>query len=108
MKKSILDQKLKEKGQIGTIALSGVVCYLNNKTPEFIDNLPAEEKKKMISQAMKEKPERIAMYREHKKNIKESKMKIFAERKRKVKKLSENREKRKEELDKKLEQYGGL
>ena len=57
---------------------------------------------------MKEKPQRIAMYREQKKNIKENKMKILEERKRKVEKLSENREKRKEELDKKLEQYGGL
>ena len=62
----------------------------------------------MISRAMKEKPERIAMYREQKKNIKENKMKILEERKRKAEKLSENREKRKEELDKKLEQYGGL
>ena len=61
----------------------------------------------MISQAMKEKPERITMYMEQKKNIKE-KMKILEERKRKVEKLSENREKRKEELNKKLEQYGGL
>ena len=43
---SHLDQKLKEKPQIGTIALSGVVCYLNNKTPEFIDSIPAEEKRK--------------------------------------------------------------
>ena len=105
---SHLDRKLKEKPQIGTIALSGVVCYLNNKTPEFIDSLPAEEKKKMISRAMKEKPERIAMYREQKKNIEENKMKILEERKRKAEKLSENREKRKEDLDKKLEQYGGL
>ena len=39
------DQKLKENLLIGTIALRGVVCYLNNKTPEFIDSLPAEEKK---------------------------------------------------------------
>ena len=50
----------------------------------------------MISWAMKEKSERIAMYREHKKNIKENKMKILEERKRKVEKLSENREKRKD------------
>ena len=40
------DHKLKEKTQIGTIALSGIVCYLNNKTHEFIDSLPAEEKRK--------------------------------------------------------------
>ena len=96
---SHLDRKLKEKPQIGTIALSGVVCYLNNKIPEFIDSLPAEEKKKMVSQVRKESSRRNS-------NVKGNKMKILEERKREVKKLSENREKGKEELDRK--QYGGL
>ena len=38
-----LDKKLKESPQISNVALSGVVCFINNKTPQFLESLSPEE-----------------------------------------------------------------
>ena len=43
-----LDRKLKECPQTGSIALSGMVCFINNKTAEYMESLSDEEKHKMI------------------------------------------------------------
>ena len=38
-----LDRKLKESHQISNVALSGVVCFINNKTPQYLESLSPEE-----------------------------------------------------------------
>ena len=43
-----LDRQLKERPQAGSIALSGMVCFINNKTPEYMESLSDEEKHKVI------------------------------------------------------------
>ena len=43
-----LDRQLKECPQAGSIALSGMVCFINNKTPEYMESLSDEEKHKVI------------------------------------------------------------
>ena len=64
-----LDQQLDQTPTISTVAVSGIVCFINNKTPEYLENISQEEKCKMITGAIQEAPGRKAAYREKKKII---------------------------------------
>ena len=41
----------KECPQISNVALSGMVCFINNKTPQYLDSLSEEERHKLIERA---------------------------------------------------------
>ena len=59
-----LDQQLDQTPTISTLAVSGIVCFINNKTSEYLENISQEEKCKMITRAIQEAPGRKAAYRE--------------------------------------------
>ena len=40
-----LDRQLEQKPTASTVALSGIICFINNKTPEYLDSITPEEKK---------------------------------------------------------------
>ena len=64
-----LGRQLEETPAISTIAVSGIVCFINNKTPEYLENISEEEKHKMITRAIQEAPRRRVEYREKKQLI---------------------------------------
>ena len=103
-----LDRKLKECPQISNIALSGMVCFINNKTPQYLESLSEEERHKLIERAVKEKAVYIKKYQQMKQKIRQRRIEIMEERRKKIAKQVENKEKRKEQLDMRLEDYGGL
>ena len=43
-----LDRQLLQKPAASTIALSSLICFMNNGTPKYIENLSLEERGKMI------------------------------------------------------------
>ena len=43
-----LDRQLKECPQISNVALSGMVCFINNKTPQYLESLSEEERHNFI------------------------------------------------------------
>ena len=49
----IWTENLKEYPQISNIALSGMVCFINNKTPQYLESLSEEERHKLIERAVK-------------------------------------------------------
>ena len=49
-----LDRKLKESPQISSIALDGIVCFMNNKTPGYLTSLTEKEKHNLIKWAVTE------------------------------------------------------
>ena len=64
-----LDKQLEQTPNISRVAVSGLVCFINNKTPEYLVNLSQEEKHKMIKRAIQEAPKKQVAYREKKKMI---------------------------------------
>ena len=94
-----LDRKLKECPQISNVALSGMVCFINNKTPQYLDSLSEEERHKLIERAVKEKAAYVKKYQQMKQKIRQRRIEIMEERRKKIAKQAENKEKRKEQLD---------
>ena len=90
-----LDRKLKESPQISSVGLSGVVYFINNKTPHFQESLSPEERHKYIERAISEKKGSIKKYQE------------MEERRQILAKQSENKEKRKEQLDLRITRIWG-
>ena len=103
-----LDRKLKEYPQISNVALSGMVCFISNKTPQYLESLSEEERCKLIESAVKEKAVYIKKYQQMKQKIRQRGIEIMEERRKKIAKQAENKEKRKEQLDIRLEDYSGL
>ena len=103
-----LDRKFKECPQISNVALSGMVCFINNKTPQYLESLSEEERHKLIERAVKEKAAYINKYQQMKQKIRQRRTEIMEERRKKIAKQVENKEKRKEQLDIRLEDYGCL
>ena len=88
--------------------MSGLICFANNKTANYLENCTKDEKSQMIKRAMEEKGDYVAKYRRRKKRIEEQKIKQMEERREKREKNQAAKEKRKEELDINLAQIGGL
>ena len=103
-----LDRKLDQKQNVSTAAVSGLICFANNKTAKYLENCTEEEISQMIKRAMEEKAAYAARYRNRKKRIEEQKIKQMKERREKREKNQAAKEKRKEELDINLAQIGGL
>ena len=101
-----LDRKLKECPQISNVALGGMVCFINNKTLQDLESLSEEERCKLIARAVKEKAAYIKKYQQMK--LRQRRIEIMEERRKKIAKQAENKEKTKEQLDIRLEDYGGL
>ena len=81
---------------------------MNNKTSEYLESLPDEEKLKMIAQAIEEKQDYRVKYLKEKQRIGERKMQQMQERKEKKKRAKFLKQKKKEELDLQLTHFGGL
>ena len=103
-----LDHQLKQSPSISTVAVSGIVCFINNKTPEYLETITQEEKHKMIKCAIEEAPKRKALYQEKKKLIRQKKLQQMKEKREKHERQLIAKEKWKEELDITITQYGGL
>ena len=97
-----LDRQLKERPQAASIALSGMVCFINNKTPEYMESLSDEEKHKVIERTLLEKKDYIKKYQEMKGKVRQRRIDIIEERKMKIAKQAEKKEQRKESLDSKI------
>ena len=85
-----------------------MVCFINNKTPQYLDSLSEEERHKLIEGAVKEKVAYVKKYQQMKQKIRQRRIEIMEERRKKIAKQAENKEKRKEQLDIRLEDYNGL
>ena len=103
-----LDHQLKQSPSISTVAVSGIVCFINNKTPEYLETITQEEKHNMIKHAIEQAPKRKALYREKKKLIRQKKLQQMKEKREKHERQLIAKEKWKEELDVMITQYGGL
>ena len=78
-----LDRQLEQKQNVSTAAASGLTCFANNKTANYLENCTKDEKSQMIKRAMEEKGDYVAKYRRRKKRIKEQKIKQMEERREK-------------------------
>ena len=103
-----LGRQLLLKPGITTVALSGIVCFLNNKTPEYLENPPADEKSKMIERAIQEKSSLCAEYKNRRRMKVEKRLEQMREKKEKTEKHQITKARKKEELDKVIQQSGGL
>ena len=70
------------------LKLNGIICFMHNKTPEYLESLPDEEKLKMTAQAIEEKQDYRIKYLQEKKRIRERKMQQMQERKEKRKRAN--------------------
>jgi hypothetical protein len=66
---SHLDRVLKEKPNISTIAATGTIMFLNNKTSNWLKSLPEDQKAQYFETARKKAPELIKKYREKKEQV---------------------------------------
>ena len=73
-----------------------------------MESLSDEEKHKVIERTLLEKKDYIKKYQEMKGKVRQRRIDIIEERKMKIAKQAEKKEQRKESLDSKLEEYGGL
>ena len=49
-----LDRQLEQKQNVSTAAVSGLICFANNKTANYLENCTKDEKSQMIKRAMEE------------------------------------------------------
>ena len=70
-----LDGQLSQKPSAATPSFSGIICFMNNKTPEYLESLLDEEKSKMVAGAIEEKQDYRVKYLQEKKRIREGKCK---------------------------------
>ena len=103
-----IDRKFRECPQISNVALSRMVCFINNKTPKYLESLSEEERHKLIERAVKEKAAYVKKYQQMKKKIRQRRIETMEERRKKIAKQAEIKEKRKKQLDIRLEDYSGL
>ena len=103
-----LDKLLDKSPTTSTVAASGIVCFINNKVPEYLETLSEEEKHEIIAHTIQEVPERRKEFQRQKKIIHEKKLKQMKEKQEKREKQAATRERRKEEIDFVLGKYGGL
>ena len=74
-----LDRQLEQKPSTSTVASSGIICFINNKTPEYLDIITPEEKHNMIARVIQEVKKRKDAYKEKKAKIKEERMRQMKE-----------------------------
>ena len=91
-----LGRQLEETPAISTIAVSGIVCFINIKTPEYLENISEEEKHKMITRAIQEGPRRRVEYREKKQLIQEKKLMQMKQKRERREKQAVDKERKKE------------
>ena len=77
-------EKLKESPQISSTVFSGIVCFMNNKTPHYLTSLTEEERHNLTEQAVTEKKEDIRQYQEMKHTMKEQMTALIEERRQKA------------------------
>ena len=102
-----LDRQLDHKPSISTVSVSGLICFMNNKTPQCMESLPDKEKSAMITRALAEKASYRLTYKERKRMINEKKVQQMNEKRKKQEKSKVAKEK-KEHLDISFTQIGGL
>ena len=103
-----MDRKFHQKPNITTIAASGVIMFLNNKTSKWLKLKSEEEQAHLVDKAMQMTPERIKLYKEKRKSILRARINS-QERKKLATKVGEQaKATNKEELCKEIEKIGGL
>ena len=90
-----LDKLLDKSPTTSTVAASGIVCFINNKIPEYLETLSEEEKHEIIAHAIQEVPERKKELQRKKKIIHEKKLEQMKEKREKREKQAATREKKK-------------
>ena len=80
--------------------MSGIVCFMNNRTPYYLTSLTKEERHNLTEQVVTEKKEYLQWYQEMKHKMKEQKFALM-EKRQNVSRQAQNKEKRKD-LDTKL------
>ncbi len=105
---SHLDRQLKIKATASTVAISGLICFLNNGTGEYLENVDDQTRKQLIATVIKKAPEKRKESHIKQKAIKESKMKKMEEHKEKKEKQAVAKELLKEQVTSDLVSCGGL
>ena len=81
---ALLDRQLTQKPSAVPPSLHGIICFMNDKTPEYLKNLSEDEKSK----------EDRVKYLQEKKRITDRKMQQMQEKKRKKEKSQISRQKK--------------
>ena len=76
---SQLDRLLDKSPTTSTVAVNGIVCFINNKTSEYLESISEEGRYKMIARARQEVPTRRKELQRRKKIIHERKLKQMNE-----------------------------
>ena len=103
-----LDRQLKEKPNISTIAVTGTVMFLNNKTAQWLNTLDSSTKAEYMEKARKNAPQLIKEYKKKKAIVRKN----LAEKMKSKQDLKEKQAKKKEcnteMLIRKVAKVGGL
>ncbi len=105
---SHLDRQLRIKPTASTVAISGLVCFGNNKTAEYLEKVDDSTRQKMIAKAIKEAPKRRKDFQRKRKEIAEGKIRQMEEQKEKKEKQAVAKELLKEQVTSDLVSCGGL
>lgn len=103
-----MDRKFHQKPNMTTIAASGVIMYLNNKTGSWLEGMSEAEQEKAVEIAMKGTSNRITMYKEKRKGILQSRMDAQERKKLATQVKQQQKEAQKEKLCAEIEKIGGL
>ena len=79
-----LDRLLDRSPTTSTIAASGIVCFINNKIPKYLESLSEEEKHAIIERAIQEVPEKRKELQRKKRIIHERKLEQMKEKREKT------------------------
>ena len=102
-----LGRKLEQKPNISTVAMSGCILFLNNKTSNWLNNLNEDEKNTYMERARKERPQLQVLYRKKRKDIFRVKQEMMAAKKQE-KEEKEKKAARNETLASKIAPHGGV
>lgn len=103
-----LDRMLTNKPNISGISLSGCLMFQNNKTIDWLTNLPESELQKHMTRARKEAPSARVFYKERLKLIMKTRQDTMRQKQEIRAKKEEQRKHRNECLTTKLSGHGGL
>jgi len=103
-----LDRQLKEKPNISTIAVTGTVMFLNNKTFSWLNSLEKDTRANYMETARRKAPELIKSYRQKKKNVVLALSDKMTKKQDHKEKLGKKKEENTEKLITKVSKVGGL
>ena len=103
-----LDRQITHKPCISTITLSGVVAFSNNRTPDYLEKLPEEERHAIMAKSIKQARINRKITFQRKKEIKQKRFEEMEKKREKREADEKVKEERKIEATNELMRFGGL